>query len=465
MKVSLAWLKELVDITMPVERFAHALTMGGLEVEEIEAVAADFSGIVVAQVKRVAPHPNADKLRVTEVDAGTGALLTIVCGAPNVAEGQKVPCALVGAKLPGEGGKPPLEIRRATLRGVESSGMLCSARDLGLADEHSGLLVLSADAPIGHDVREALALDDTYLTLKLTPNRGDCLSMAGVARDAAAIIGAQAHLPQSPVVPSVVGDSRAIRISEPRGCGQYFGRVIRGIDRQARTPEWMVRRLERAGLRAIHPIVDITNYVMLERGQPMHAFDQSKLEGAIDVRLMRPGERVKLLNEQVVEYRPGLLAITDSSGPVALAGVMGDFDSMVGAGTTDVFLEAAFFHPEAVQGKARALALARRRLRRHARGARARDFPHARDLRRKPRPGDRRGRRPAAARSGRGASAARARAARLSHRGDGDGRDSAPACVRHHDRGRRAARNRAHMALRPRDRGGLRRGDRAHPRL
>ena len=352
MKVSLAWLKELVDVAMPVERLAHALTMGGLEVEEVEAAAPAFSGIVVAEVKKVEPHPNADKLRVTQVDAGTGELLTIVCGAPNVAEGQKVPCALVGARLPG------LEIRKAKLRGVESSGMLCSARELGLADDHAGLLVLAGDAAVGRDVRELLGLDDTYLTLKLTPNRGDCLSMQGIARDAAAILRTAARLPAAPAVASVIGDARAIRISEPRGCGQYFGRVIRGIDPKARTPEWMVRRLERSGLRAIHPLVDITNYVMLERGQPMHAFDHAKLEGAIDVRLMRPGERLQLLNEQLVDYQPGLLAITDERGPVALAGVMGGFDSMVGAGTTDVFLEAAFFHPEAVQGKARILALA-----------------------------------------------------------------------------------------------------------
>jgi phenylalanyl-tRNA synthetase beta chain len=351
-RVSLHWLRELVDIAMPVDRLAHALTMGGLEVEEIEEAAPAFSGIVVAQVKKVTPHPNADKLRVTEVDAGTGELLTIVCGAPNVAEGQKVPCALVGAKLPG------MEIKKATLRGVESSGLLCSARELGLADDQSGLFVLPADAVVGRDVREALALDDTIFTLKLTPNRGDCLSMHGIARDAAAITAARLRLPQAPPVASVIDDARAIRISEPRGCGRYFGRVVRGIDAAARTPGWMTRRLERAGLRPIHPIVDITNYVMLERGQPMHAFDHAKLRGAIDVRLMRPGERITLLNGEAVDCQPGLLAIADDSGPVALAGVMGGLDSMVGAGTRDVFFEAAFFHPEAVQGKARLLSLA-----------------------------------------------------------------------------------------------------------
>jgi phenylalanyl-tRNA synthetase beta chain len=362
MKVSLAWLKELVAVQTPVGELAHALTMGGLEVEEITPVAAEFSGIVVGLVKSVAPHPNADKLRVTEVDAGTGETLTIVCGAPNVAEGQKVPCALVGAKLPG------LEIKKAKLRGVESSGMLCSARELGLSDDHGGLLVLDADAPIGRDVREVLALDDVYLTLKLTPNRGDCLSMFGVARDLAAIAGAALRLPALVPVAGACADARAITISAPDACGQYFGRVIRGLDPAAKTPQWMSRRLERAGLRAISPLVDITNYVMLERGQPMHAFDDAKLKGAIGVRPMQPGERIKLLNEQVVEYRPGLLAITDASGPVALGGVMGGFDTMVGAATTDAFFEAAFFHPEAVQGKARELGLASDAAYRYERG-------------------------------------------------------------------------------------------------
>ncbi|MBC8021859.1 MAG: phenylalanine--tRNA ligase subunit beta, partial [Burkholderiales bacterium] len=351
MRVSVQWLKELVELDLAPAALADKLTMGGLEVEEITPVAPDFSGIVVAHVKSVAPHPNADKLRVTEVDAGTGETLQIVCGAPNVAAGQKVPCALVGARLPG------MEIRKAKVRGVESSGMLCSARELGLSDEHEGLLVLDPSARVGDDVRRLLALDDVYFTLKLTPNRGDCLSMFGVARDVAAITGARLRLPVTPPVPSSIADARPVRISEPDACGQYFGRVIRGLNSRSPTPDWMVRRIERAGLRAIHPLVDITNYVMLERGQPMHAFDDAKLRGGIDVRYLRAGERLKLLNGDEVEYRPKLLAIADESGPVALGGVMGGFDSMVGDGTTDVFFEAAFFHPSAVQGKARALQL------------------------------------------------------------------------------------------------------------
>jgi phenylalanyl-tRNA synthetase beta chain len=361
MKVSVKWLRELVDLPMDVEELARALTMGGLEVEEIAPVAAPFSGIVVAKVMSVAPHPNADKLRVTEVDAGTGETLTIVCGAPNVAAGQRVPCALVGAKLPsaqgGTGDGQPFEIRKAKLRGIESSGMLCSARELGLSSDHSGLLVLDDDAPIGRDIREHLDLDDVYLTLKLTPNRGDCLSMFGIARDVAAITGGTLKLPGSTPVAATIPDAREIRITERKGCGQYYGRVVKAIRAGTRTPEWMVRRIERAGLRAINPLVDITNYVMLERGQPMHAFDHKKLQGAIDVRFMRPGETVKLLSEQWAEYLPNLLAITDASGPVALGGIMGGFESMVTAGTTDVFFEAAYFDPETVQGRARALSV------------------------------------------------------------------------------------------------------------
>jgi phenylalanyl-tRNA synthetase beta chain len=357
MKFSLAWLKELVEVDLPVAELARRLTMGGLEVEEIAPVAADFSGIVVAHVKSVRPHPDADKLRVTEVDAGTGELLQIVCGAPNVAAGQKVPCALIGAKLPPVEGKP-FEIRKAKLRGVESSGMLCSARELGLSSDHSGLLVLDDEAPVGRDVREVLALDDVYLTLKLTPNRGDCLSTFGVARDLAAITGSRLRLPVAPPVPSHAGaGSRAVRITERLACAHYFGRVVRGIDPKARTPQWMVRRLERAGLRAISPLVDITNYVMLERGQPMHAFDDAKLKGAIDVRWMKPGESIDLLNGQHVDHREKLLVIADDSGPVALGGVMGGAPTMVGDATTNVFFEAACFLPEAVQGKARELAL------------------------------------------------------------------------------------------------------------
>jgi phenylalanyl-tRNA synthetase beta chain len=351
MKVSVNWLRELTGADLPVDRLAHALTMGGLEVEEVTPVAGAFERIVVAHVKSVAPHPNADKLRVAEVDAGTGATLQIVCGAPNVAPGQKVPCALVGAKLPG------LEIKPAKLRGVESAGMLCSARELGMSDDHSGLLVLPPDAPVGTSVREYLDLDDTVLTLKLTPNRGDCLSMFGVARDVAALLGKPPALPEAAPVTATIPDAREVRISDPDACGHYFGRIIRGIDARATTPAWMARRLERAGLRPRSPLVDITNFVMLERGQPMHAFDDAKLRGAIDVRMAKPGEEIRTLTEQSIECVPNVLLITDEAGPVALGGVMGGFESMVTEATTDVFFESAYFAPEAIQGRARNLML------------------------------------------------------------------------------------------------------------
>jgi phenylalanyl-tRNA synthetase beta chain len=323
--------------------------MAGLEVEEITPVAPAYDKIVVAEVKTVAPHPNADKLRVTEVDAGTGSLLQIVCGAPNVAVGMRVPCALVGAKLPG------LEIKAAKLRGVDSNGMLCSARELGISDEHSGLLPLAADAPIGQDIRVHLDLDDVYLTLKLTPNRGDCLSMIGIARDLAAVTGAALRIPAIPAVPGNSDESRPITLSAPKACSRYCGRVIRHINTRAATPDWMKRRLERAGFRSIAPLVDITNYLTLERGRPMHAFDLDKLRGGIDVRFPRAGEEMNLLNEQHVVLKPDMLLIVDDAGPVAMGGVMGGLESMVTDTTTSVFFEAAYFDPAVVQGKTREL--------------------------------------------------------------------------------------------------------------
>ncbi len=351
MKVSVNWLKELVDVRLSVDELAHTLTMAGLEVEEIAPVAAAFNNIVVAEVKTTAPHPNADKLRVCEVDAGAGALLQIVCGAPNVAAGMRVPCALVGAMLPG------LEIKQAKLRGVESNGMLCSARELGLSDEHTGLLALANDAPLGQNIRTYLDLDDVYLTLKMTPNRGDCLSMLGIARDLAAITGAALTLPAIPPIASTGGSCRTVTISAKGACGRYLGRVISDVNAGATTPDWMKRRLERAGFRSIAPLIDITNYVNLERGQPMHAFDQEKLKGNIDVRFARAGETMSLLNEQHVSLQPDMLLVTDERGPVAMAGVMGGLESMVTAATTSIFLESAYFAPDVIQGKTRKLGI------------------------------------------------------------------------------------------------------------
>ena len=351
MKVSVNWLKELVEVHLSVEELAHTLTMAGLEVEEITPVAADFDRVVVAEVKTATQHPNADKLRVCEVDVGSGALLQIVCGAPNVAPGLRVPCALVGAKLAG------LEIKHAKLRGVESNGMLCSARELGLSDEHTGLLTLANDAPLGQDIRAYLDLDDVYLTLKLTPNRGDCLSMIGIARDLAAVTGCALRVPPISATSSTGNASVAVTISAPKACGRYLGRVITGVDAMATTPNWMKRRLERAGFRSIAPLIDITNYVNLERGQPMHAFDQQKLNGGITVRFARAGETMNLLNAQHVALLPNMLLITDESGPVAMGGVMGGLDSMVTDATTNVFFESAYFEPDVIRGKTRALGI------------------------------------------------------------------------------------------------------------
>jgi len=351
MKVSVNWLRELVAVDLTVDEIAHKLTMAGLEVEEQTPVAAAFTHIVVAEVKTVAPHPNADKLRVTEVDAGTGSLLQIVCGAPNVEVGMRVPCAMVGAVLPG------LEITAAKLRGVESNGMLCSARELGLSDDHGGLLSLAADAPIGEDIRKYLDLDDVVLTLKMTPNRGDCLSMIGVARDLAAVTGAQLRIPAVPPVADTGTESRPVSIAAPAACGHYLGRVISNINAKAPTPEWMSRRLSRAGFRSISPLVDITNYLTLERGRPLHAFDNAKLSGGVNVRFPVVGEEMNLLNEQHVVLQPDMLLISDAKGPVALGGVMGGLESSVTAATTSIFFEAAYFDPDVIQGKTRTLGI------------------------------------------------------------------------------------------------------------
>jgi phenylalanyl-tRNA synthetase beta chain len=351
MKVSVNWLKSLVETNASVDEISHALTMAGLEVEEVTPVVPDYSHVVIAEVKTVAPHPNADKLRVTEVDVGQPGLLQIVCGAPNVVVGMRVPCALVGAKLPG------IEIKAAKLRGVDSNGMLCSARELGLSQDHDGLLPLAVDAPIGQDIRDYLDLNDVYLTLKLTPNRGDCLSMIGIARDLAAVLGTEVRLPVTEPVAANSKESRAIKISAPTACGQYLGRIIKNINTQAATPEWMKRRLERAGFRSISPLVDITNYLTLERGRPMHAFDLDKLKGGIDVRFPHAGEEMNLLNEQHVVLKPDMLLIADEAGPVAMGGVMGGLESMVTDTTTSVFFEAAYFDPDVIKGKTRALGI------------------------------------------------------------------------------------------------------------
>lgn len=355
MQFSENWLRSLVNPPLDREELAHLLTMAGLEVEEMRAAAPAFSKVVVAHVLSAEKHPDADKLKVCSVDvgqAGQGEPLQIVCGAPNVAPGMKVPCALVGAELPG------FSIKRAKVRGIESFGMLCSARELGLSEDHGGLLALAKDAPVGQDIREHLNLDDALFTLKLTPNRADCLSLTGIAREVSALTGAPLTLPQVTAVPPAHEQTRAIVLDAPDACPRYCGRIISKVDARAPTPDWIKQRLERSGIRSISALVDVTNYVMLELGQPLHAFDNTKLVGAIHVRYPKPGEQIKLLNEQSVTPSAGTALIADEEHggrALALAGIMGGQESGITDATSELFLESAFFSPQAVAGKARAL--------------------------------------------------------------------------------------------------------------
>ncbi|HEX4985668.1 MAG TPA: phenylalanine--tRNA ligase subunit beta [Burkholderiales bacterium] len=348
-----SWLRTLVDPGLSTQQLSHLLTMSGLEVEECRDVAPPFSDVVVGQIVAFEKHPNADKLKVCQVDVGGGRRLGIVCGAPNVALGMKVPCALVGAKLPAPAGGRVLEIEAATMRGVESQGMLCSARELGISEDHSGLLVLDDAVPNGAGIREVLALDDHIFVIKLTPNRADCLSVLGIAREVSALTGSPLEPPPIAVVAAASSETFPVRISAPEGCGRFTGRVIRNVDAGAPTPQWMKQRLERAGQRSISALVDVTNYVMLELGRPLHVYDLDKLDGGIDVRFGRRGEKLKLLNEQTVELDESVLAITDASGPIGLAGIMGGDGTRADLDTRNVFLEAAFFFPDAIAGRAR----------------------------------------------------------------------------------------------------------------
>lgn len=350
MQFSEQWLRSWVQPELSSEELDHLLTMAGLEVEESVPAAPAFSGVVVAEVKEVTKHENADRLRVTRVDAGTGELIQIVCGAPNVAVGVKVPCALPGAVLPGD-----FKIKPTKMRGVESGGMLCSGRELGVPDDADGLLLLPADAPVGQSIRGYLGLDDTLFTLKITPNRADALSIRGIAREVAALTGAK-HSPLvvAPQAPQH-DETRAVSIAAPQACGRYLGRVVCGVNAAAATPDWMRRRLERSGLRSISAIVDVTNYVLLELGQPMHAFDLARVAGGIQVRTAREGETLVCLNEKEVELSAGTLLIADDNGPLAIAGVMGGLASGVTTDSRDIFLESAWFNPDVIAGKAREL--------------------------------------------------------------------------------------------------------------
>ncbi|MCP1312737.1 phenylalanine--tRNA ligase subunit beta [Halomonas sp. 707D7] len=352
MKFSEQWLREWVSPTLETQALADQITMAGLEVDAVEPVASAFQGVVVAEVIAKEPHPDADKLNVCRVNDGTGEV-QVVCGARNVAIGQRVPFAQVGGVLPGD-----FKIKKAKLRGVESFGMICSASELGLEEETSeGILVLPVDAPVGTSVRDYLLLDDATIEVDLTPNRGDCLSVKGLARE----VGVLNRLPVAspslaPVAPA--SDRRfPVRIDAAEQCPRYVSRVIDEVDLTRPTPLWMVERLRRSGVRAIDPAVDVTNYVMLELGQPLHAFDLDNLQGGIEVRMAGEGERLTLLDGQDVALRTDTLVIADASGPLAMAGIMGGEASGVSDTTRSLFLEVAYFTPLAIAGKARSYGL------------------------------------------------------------------------------------------------------------
>jgi len=353
MQFSETWLRTFVDPKMDSTELSHLLTMAGLEVEALEAIAPPFEQVVVAQVMQVERHPNADRLNVCQVDVGAANLLNIVCGAPNVRVGMKVPCALAGAKLPpGEDGKV-FEIKVGQLRGVESQGMLCSARELKLSEEQGGLLELAADAQVGQNFREHYQLDDQQFTIKLTPNRADCLSVLGVAREVAALTGAVLSTPACTPVAVNLDQRLPVKITAPDLCGRFSGRVIRGLNARAETPLWMRQRLERSGQRPISALVDISNYVMLELGRPTHVFDLDKIHGGLEVRWGREGESLKLLNGNTVAIDPWVGVIADELAVESLAGIMGGDATAVTLDTVNVYVEAAFWWPQALQGRAR----------------------------------------------------------------------------------------------------------------
>ncbi|MDO9401979.1 MAG: phenylalanine--tRNA ligase subunit beta [Polaromonas sp.] len=349
-----SWLREFCNPPLCTEALAETLTMAGLEVEELKPVAPPFTRIVVGEIKEAVQHPDADRLRVCKVDAGQGALLNIVCGAPNARVGIKVPCALVGAELPpaGDGNKPFL-IKVGKLRGVESQGMLCSARELKLSEDHGGLLELAADAPVGQDIREHLQLDDTLFTLKLTPNLAHCLSVYGIAREVAALTGSPLKTPSFPQAVVTSADRLPVRISAPDLCGRFSGRIVRQVNTRAATPLWMVDRLARCGQRSVTALVDISNYVMFELGRPSHIFDLDKIQGGLDVRWGKPGEQLKLLNGSTVTVDEKVGVIADERQVESLAGIMGGDATAVSDDTQNIYVEAAFWWPRAIAGRSR----------------------------------------------------------------------------------------------------------------
>ena len=352
MKFSEQWLREWINPAISTEELSQQLTMAGLEVDAIEPVAGDFKKVVVAEVLSIKKHPDADKLNVCEVNVGSDETLSIVCGASNVRKGLRVPAALVGAKLPGD-----FKIKKSKLRGVPSHGMLCSTAELGITESAEGLMELPADAPVGTDIRDYLKLNDVMIELSITPNRADCFSLAGVARE----VGVMNKIPvsalkQVTIKPGIKDDIK-VKLEAGKDCPRYLGRVIKSINNKAQTPLWLEEKLRRSGLRSLGPVVDVTNYVLLELGQPMHAFDLSKINGDIHVRHAKEGEKLSLLNEQDIVLSKGSLIIADDKKAIALAGIMGGADTAVSDSSTDILLEAAHFNPLVIAGKARSYGL------------------------------------------------------------------------------------------------------------
>ncbi|MGI9234693.1 MAG: phenylalanine--tRNA ligase subunit beta [Woeseiaceae bacterium] len=349
MKIAESWLREWADPDLDTEALGHQLTMLGHEVDGVHYEGAGISEVVIAEVVEFEKHPDADRLSVCKVSDGGGEIVDVVCGAPNVKKGMKSPLAKPGVRLPNG-----LKLRRSKIRGVVSNGMLCSAAELGLGEDSDGIIELPADAPVGSGLDEYLNLPDAVIDLDLTPNRGDCFSVLGIARDIAALTGASLKSAGREPVVAAIDDVQQVELVEPAGCPRFAGRLIRGIRPDAETPIWMTERLRRAGLRAISPVVDVTNYVMLELGQPLHAYDGKRLKGAIRPRLARDGECVTLLDGNEVTLRSDTLIITDDSGPIGMAGIMGGLTTAVSGDTTDVYFEAAYWPPDFMAGRARA---------------------------------------------------------------------------------------------------------------
>ncbi len=355
MKFSEQWLRELVNPAVDTAELAHQVTMAGLEVDEVEAVAKDFSGVIVGEILTAEQHPDADKLQVCKVSNGSEEF-QVVCGAPNARAGLKTAFATVGAVLPTPDGKV-FKIKKAKLRQVESFGMLCAEDELGLSEDHGGIMELAADAPVGADLREYLNLDDMIIDVDLTPNRADCLSISGIAREVGVLFKAPVSYVETTVTEPAIADSFPIALEAAQHCPRFVGRVIRNVNVQAQTPLWMVEKLRRAGVRSIDPVVDITNYVLQELGQPMHAYDLNKLSGSIVARMAEQDEKLTLLDGQEVSLNDDTLVIADQNGALGIAGVMGGEASCVTAETKDVFFEAAFFNPISIAGRARSYGL------------------------------------------------------------------------------------------------------------